>query len=261
MSDANSDMTVTILGSGTCVPSLKRSSCSALVKTGSAKILLDCGPGTMRRLLRAGCSIHDITHLLLSHFHPDHSSELVPFLFATKYPDRHSRSRPLTLVAGKGLRLFFRGLKAVYGKWIDIGKQLNPVIEMDTAGVETLRLDDFLLTSMPMTHNEESVAYRLEDPQGRSVVYSGDTDYTENLVALARHADLFICESALPDSLHAKGHLTPSLAGKMAARAEVRKLVLTHFYPECDQADVAAECRSTYDGPLMLAEDLMEIAV
>jgi ribonuclease BN (tRNA processing enzyme) len=47
----------------------------------------------------------------------------------------------------------------------------------------------------------------------------------------------------------------------MAAKAEVRKLVLTHFYPECDQADVAAECRSTYDGPLMLAEDLMEIAV
>jgi ribonuclease BN (tRNA processing enzyme) len=254
-------MTVTILGSGTCVPSLKRSSCSALIKTGSAKILLDCGPGTMRRLLRSGCSIHDITHLLLSHFHPDHSSELVPLLFATKYPDRHSRSRPLALVAGKGLHAFFGGLKAVYGKWIDIGKQLYPVIEMDTAGVDTLRLDDLLLTSMPMTHNEESVAFRLEDPQGRSVVYSGDTDYTENLVALARRADLFICESALPDSLQAKGHLTPSLAGKTAAKAEVRKLVLTHFYPECDQADVAAECRSTYDGPLLLAEDLMEIKV
>jgi ribonuclease BN (tRNA processing enzyme) len=215
----------------------------------------------MRRLLEAGHRIHDITHLLLSHFHPDHSSELVPFLFATKYPDRHSRSQPLTLIAGKGLHPFFRGLKAVYGKWIDIGRQLNPVVEMDTAGVDTLRLDDFILTSVPAAHNQESVAYRLENQKGRSLVYSGDTDYTETLVALARGADLFICESALPDSLYAKGHLTPSLAGKMATHAEVRKLVLTHFYPECDQADVAAECRKTYDGPLLLAEDLMEIEV
>jgi ribonuclease BN (tRNA processing enzyme) len=112
-----------------------------------------------------------------------------------------------------------------------------------------------------MAHNDESIAYRVEERNHRSVVYSGDTDYTENLVALARNADLLICESAFPDSLHAKGHLTPSLAGKMAAKAAVRKLVLTHFYPECDQADVAAECRKTYTGPLLLAEDLMTIEV
>ena len=47
----------------------------------------------------------------------------------------------------------------------------------------------------------------------------------------------------------------------MAARASVRRLVLTHFYPECDQADIAAECRKTYAGPLLLAADLMEITV
>jgi ribonuclease BN (tRNA processing enzyme) len=47
----------------------------------------------------------------------------------------------------------------------------------------------------------------------------------------------------------------------MAAKAGVRKLMLTHFYPECDRADIAAECRKTYDGPLVLAEDLMEITV
>lgn len=254
-------MTVTILGSGTCVPSLVRSSCSAMIKTGKARILLDCGPGTMRRLLEAGSSIHEVTHLFLSHFHPDHSSELVPFLFSTKYPDRGPRSEPLTIVAGKGFLNFFDGLKNVYGNWIDIGEQLEAVVEMDTAGLETRPFDDFKLFSMPMAHNDESIAYRVEDRSNRSVVYSGDTDYTENLVELARNADLLICESALPDSLPAKGHLTPSLAGKMAARASVRRLVLTHFYPECDQADIAAECRKTYAGPLLLAEDLMEITV
>jgi ribonuclease BN (tRNA processing enzyme) len=261
MNNRHSDMTVTILGSGTCVPSLARSASSALIKTGNARILVDCGPGTMHRLLEAGCSIHDVTHLFLTHFHPDHSSELVPFLFATKYPDRHSRARALTLAAGKGFLKFFEGLKTVYGTWIDIGQQLKPVIEMGAAGVETRRMDCFHLTSVPVAHNEESIAYRVDDLKGHSLVYSGDTDYTENLVALARHADLFICESALPDSLHAKGHLTPSLAGKMAAKAGVRKLILTHFYPECDRADIAAECRRTYDGPLVLAEDLMEIKI
>jgi ribonuclease BN (tRNA processing enzyme) len=72
---------------------------------------------------------------------------------------------------------------------------------------------------------------------------------------------LLICESALPDALKVPGHLTPSLAGKIAAEARVGKLVLTHFYPECDYEDMAGQCRRTYGGPLVLAEDLMEIDV
>ncbi len=91
MIDPASKMVVTILGSGTCVPSLKRSSCSVLVETGEKKLLFDIGPGTMRRLLEADTTIFDISYLFLSHFHPDHSGELVPFLFSTKYPDRARR--------------------------------------------------------------------------------------------------------------------------------------------------------------------------
>ena len=261
MEPAKSNMIVTILGSGTCVPSLVRSSCAALVTVGRSRILLDCGPGTMRRLLEAGLRIHNVTHLFISHFHPDHTSELVPFLFATKYPDRHARREPLTIVAGRGFLDFFNGLKKVYGSWIDIGDQLGSMVELDTSAADKHEFDDFNLTSMPMAHNEESLAYRVEKTDRGAVVYSGDTDYTENLVELARNAELLICESALPDSQHAAGHLTPSLAGKIAARAGVGKLVLTHFYPQCDQADIAAECRKAYDGPLLLAEDLMEIKV
>ena len=55
--------------------------------------------------------------------------------------------------------------------------------------------------------------------------------------------------------------LTPSLAGEIATQANVRKLVLTHFYPECDHVDIEMECRKTYTGPLVLAEDLMQIEV
>ena len=54
-------------------------------------------------------------------------------------------------------------------------------------------------------------------------------------------------------------HLTPSLAGEIATRANVKKLILTHFYPDCENANIEKECRKTYNGPLVLAEDLMTI--
>ena len=65
----------------------------------------------------------------------------------------------------------------------------------------------------------------------------------------------------MPDDLKVDGHLTPSLAGDIATRANVKKLVLTHLYPECDTKDIEKECRRTYQGPLVLAEDLMRFNV
>ena len=104
-------MRVTILGSGTCVPRLERSSAAVLVESGPHKLLIDAGPGTMRRLLEAGRTIFDITHLLITHFHPDHSAELVPMLFATKYPDVQRRQTPLVIMGGQGLGRFYRKLQ------------------------------------------------------------------------------------------------------------------------------------------------------
>ena len=117
----------------------------------------------------------------------------------------------------------------------------------------------FHLQSAPVAHNPESLAYRVTGSDGRSVVYSGDTDYSENLIGLAENADVLVCESAFPDERKVDGHLTPSLAGEIATRAGVRKLVLTHFYPECDAVDIEAQCRKTYAGPLFLATDLMRV--
>jgi len=252
-------LSVTILGSGTCVPSLKRSSCSALMRTGGNLLLFDSGVGTMRRLLEAGVEIFDVSFIFYSHFHPDHTGELAPFLFSNKYPDGSRRKKPLTLVAGNGFLKFYKNLKLVYGHWIELDTNLLNIIELDTTNYDKRRFDNFKVESIPVEHNPESIAYRITGSDGISVVYSGDTDFSDNLVMLSKDADLLICESALPDELKVKGHLTPSLAGEIAKRANVRKLVLTHFYPECDQADVEKECRKTYAGPLVLAEDLMKI--
>jgi ribonuclease BN (tRNA processing enzyme) len=250
---------LTILGSGTCVPSLKRSSSAALLQLPAAQVLIDAGPGTLRRILEAGTHIHDISHIFLTHFHPDHSAELVPFLFSSKYPAGNARQRPLTLVAGKGLERFYHGLKGVYGHWIELGAGMIDIIELDNSSRDQRRFSLFTVESMPVNHCEESLAYRFITPDHYTVVFSGDTDFSENLVHLAREADLMVCEAALPDELKVSGHLTPSLSGTIATRAGVKKLVLTHFYPECEDADIEAECRRTYAGPLVLATDLLKL--
>lgn len=259
LTEKRAQLSITILGSGTCVPSLKRSACAVCVDTGGSKILLDCGPGTMRRLLESGTTIFDITHIFLSHFHPDHTSELVPLLFATKYPDNNRRKTPLTVLGGKGFRPFFQGLKKVYGEWIDLPPGVLDILALEADTEKTLEFTDFHLTAAPVNHRPESLAYRITAAGGRTLVYSGDTDMSENLVALAQGTDLLICESAFPDELKVPGHLTPSQAGDIATRAKVRRLTLTHFYPECDQADLSRQCRRTYAGPLVLAEDLMTL--
>ena len=252
---------VTILGSGTCVPSLRRSACAVLVEIDDTKLLFDSGPGTMHRLLRAGVEIFDIDVIFYSHFHPDHTGELVPFIFANKYPDSGRRKKPLAVMGGKGFLGFAHGLKTVYGDWMALPEGMLNLVEIDNTGPERRRFPSFTLETMSMKHREESIGYRVTDPGGKSIIYSGDTDANENLVTLATGADLLICESAMPDESKVPGHLTPSLAGDMAARARVNMLVLTHLYPECDRVDLTAQCRRTYQGPLLIAEDLMRLEI
>ncbi|MDY6793423.1 MAG: MBL fold metallo-hydrolase [Thermodesulfobacteriota bacterium] len=255
----STEITVTILGSGTCVPSLKRSACSVLLDINGSKLLFDSGPGTMRRLLETGTTISDISFIFYSHLHPDHTGELVNFLFATKYPDENSRTIPLTIIAGHGFSTFYKKLKNIYGNWIELSPGLLTILELDNTSPDSIGFDHFTVKSIPVEHTEESIAYRVNTVRGKSVVYSGDTDFNENLITLAKKADLLICESAMPDELKVTGHLTPSLSGEIATRANVGKLVLTHFYPECDHTDIKKQCRKTWSGPLVLAEDLMNI--
>ena len=252
---------ITILGSGTCVPSLKRSSPSVFMETGGENILLDLGAGTMRRLLEAGATISGITHLFFTHLHPDHTGEFVSFLFATKYPETYRRRTPFFVAGGMGMKDFYLRLRGVYGQWIELEPGMMNLMEVDQKRPDLLHFDSFDLYTLPMEHIESSVGFRIVTSDGISIAYTGDTDFCENAVTIARDADIFICESALPDELKVPGHLTPSLAGEIAKRARVKQLVLTHFYPECDSVDIEAQCRRTYGGPLILARDLMQMEV
>jgi ribonuclease BN (tRNA processing enzyme) len=212
---------ITILGSGTCVPSLVRNPCSFLMQTRGHNLLFDCGPGTMRRLLEIGVSIFDISHIFFSHFHPDHIGELASFLFALKYPSPPpSRKHDLTIVAGQGFHSFFERLKTVYGDWIVLPAKHFSVIELNTQKADRHVFPAFTVSSMPVAHRPESLAYRIVDPMAKHWSTPETAMFATVWPTIAADADLMICESAFPDDQKVDGHLTPALAGKIAQAAK-----------------------------------------
>jgi ribonuclease BN (tRNA processing enzyme) len=254
-------MEVTILGSGTAVPLAERASPSVAILIEDQFLLLDIGPGTVRQLAIAGLHHEDIDSIGISHFHPDHTADLIHLIFATRYPPILNKRKPFTIIGPKGFNRFLELLKRPYGDWLDLPDGLMKIEELNTGGKDKKEFDNFALLSAPLDHTPQSLGLRVEDNSGRVVVYSGDTGYCEAIVDLARGADLLILESSFPDGEEIAGHLTPSQAGSIATRSGVKRLLLTHFYPECLKSDIETQCRKTYQGELILPVDLMSLSV
>jgi len=252
-------MDVIILGSGTCVPSLRRAGPAACVRADGYTILIDSSSGTLRQLVRAGIDYSDVDMILYTHLHPDHVGEFVPFVFATKYAPGYKRDKPVLVLAAEGFRKFHQGLKAAFGEWVEPLPGKLDITEIPVTMKTAMQFPPLTISTIPVSHTPQSLAYRLEDSSGSSVVFSGDTDYCEELIEIAAGADMLVSECAAPENGKIPGHLTPSEAGRIAAEARVKKLILTHFYPECDRQDMITPCRREYDGPVILAEDFMHL--
>ena len=246
-----------IVGSGTGIPSLRRGSPGLLLISESSKVLIDSGSGTLRRMLEVGITYHDVDLLLYTHIHPDHISDLVPILFACKYSDL-PREKNLLCVGGAGFKHFFNKLKKVYGSWIEAQSYHLTIKEISQ---KPLSFRDLTIFAKPMAHLPESVGYRIEFNDGKSVAISGDTDYCKNIIDLASEVDLLVLECSFPDEKKVEGHLTPSMAGKIGLESRCKRLLLIHLYPICDQFDILKECRQIYQGDVILGEDLMRIKI
>lgn len=247
-------MKVTIIGSGTMVPSNERNSSGVLLEYANTCSMVDLGYGSMHNLLKKGLSYHDIDRIYFTHNHPDHICDLVPFLFASRYP-KDPRKKDLEIIAGPGFKRFFDTLMQAYKSWLIPTTYKVEIVEQDE---ETKSYGGLIVTSRKVKHIELSRGYRFEFSNGKSLVISGDTDYCDGIISLGMETDLMIMECSMPDEMKLKGHLTPSECGKLAQKANCRKLCLTHFYPVCDQKNVRAKCLAEYSGELFLAEDLME---
>jgi ribonuclease BN (tRNA processing enzyme) len=251
-------MEISVIGSGTGVPSFRRGSPGMVIRIGTSTLLLDSGSGTLQRMLRANIDFKEVDYLLYSHFHPDHTADFVPFLFASNYGSDEKRTGELTVIGPKGMHHFYEGLKAVYGRWIEPQDYTLNLMEI---GEEESTFPDFSLQGFYMLHSESSIGFRLTGRDEKAVAYSGDTDFCANLIALGRDVDLLILECSFPDSRKVEGHLTPSLAGRVAREAGCKRLLLTHLYPPCDDEDIVMVVKDQFSGEVILAEDLMKIVL
>ncbi len=245
-------MRVTILGSGTAIPNPDRFPAGHLVEDGDARILVDLGPGVLRRAAQAGLTLDTLDAVLLTHYHTDHCADLAALLFALRNP-RYAGRAPLTVLGAPDLLALVGHLTAAW-RWLEPRDYELRLCEIapGTHDVAGLRVDAFAIE-----HTAASLGYRITGSNGAIAAFSGDAIACDALIPLAHDADLFICDSAFPTADPGPGHMTPTEAGRAAARAHARRLCLTHFYPECDGHDLLAEARAEFAGPIVLAEDLL----
>jgi ribonuclease BN (tRNA processing enzyme) len=249
-------MHVTVLGSGTAVPSSERASPGYLVQVANEHLLLDGGTGTLHQLVRAGMTLDALDRVLYTHYHPDHVGDFPHLLFALRSPEI-GRQRPLWVGGPPGLKRHYHLVGELYGSWVS---NLPFPLDLHELRTGTVNFGPWRLGARSVPHTDTSLAYRIDAGEG-SLVYSGDTDYSGDLIDLARGADLLILECAYPENQKVRGHLTPSLAGEMAAEAGVKRLLLTHFYPACAGQDLLTPCQKQFSGEILLARDLMRLTV
>jgi ribonuclease BN (tRNA processing enzyme) len=244
-------MTVTVLGSGTCIPVPARSAPGYLVRFGQTPILVDAGPGALARLAAAGVSYRELATVLVSHLHPDHTLDLVTLFQANAATPGFHRTLPLALVG-------CRGLSSLLSRLFEIYDGIRPeeyALDIREIGAETAQYPPgWTLTTGLSGHAPGSLCFRFEY-RGRILAYSGDASTRGSLATVARGAHLLLCECSLPDGWPVEDHLSAGDVGKIAREAGVDHVVLTHLYPPSQDADVVAQVRRRYDGEVTLAYD------
>ena len=250
-------MRVTILGAGTAIPAERHSPAGLYVQAGREHVLLDAGPGTLQRLHAARVPWQELDRIFITHFHLDHCLDLASILFALRIPGLR-RTKPLAVYGPRGLRRLYRRLNAAFQGWL---APRGFAVTFKEVGETTLRLPGYAVAVRRMRHYDTgAVGYRLT-AGGRSLAYSGDTDYCRSVVELGRLAHVLVLECSMTDERKADGHLSPGECGRIADEAGCRRLVLTHFYPVFRNYDIRGRVRRRFRGPLTLARDFTTLTL
>lgn len=276
------ELSVRVLGSGG--PDLTgRASASYLVSAGGKSLLVDCGGGAFQRFGEAGATLESLEGVLFTHFHIDHTADFPALMKAGVFS---LRVRPLYVAGPTGNTLFpstegfLQGLfNQEHGAYpymsdlIGFGSARTFPLVFDAfdhrpgkAPVHEIPVKGFKVTAMAVTHGPvPALAYRVE-AEGKSVVFSGDTSaVTPNLARLAKGADLLVAHHAVPQDageIARALHMTPERIGEVAEEAGVKKVLLSHRMGRTLGREAESEgwIRKHYKGPLLWAEDLMEVA-
>jgi ribonuclease Z len=272
---------VVLLGTGGGpVVNLEQYGASTLVEAGGQRFLFDCGRGATLRLVQAGVPVGSITRVFLTHLHSDHVVQLSDLLL-TGWAGG-GRAVPIEIWGPVGTRAMMEHLQQAFAFDIQMRRDIDEHLPADGIRVVThevgtdsivfaeggLTVTAFLVDHGPV---KPAFGYRV-DYQGRSVVLSGDTRVSENLVRHAQGADVLVHEVIDPQALRDRPdhpseaivekivahHTTPQQAGEVFRRVAPRLAVYSHA-PRNER--ILAQTRTTYSGPLQGPEDLLTILI
>jgi len=252
---------LTILGSGTSVPHPQRAASAYWLQTAQGSLMLDMSAAAVHRMAQEGLDWPNLDAVWMSHFHLDHLGGLAPFLFGIRHAAQaQERRRPLNIFGGQGLEKLFRAIDEAGN--FKLFKQKFPVQFREVEpGASFQILPNLQARTLKTQHTRESLALRLEDERGVSIVYTSDTDYAEDLCAFARGAHLLLMECSFVRDKPVDTHLELSEAMQIAARARPQKVLLTHLYPEWDGVDLVEEAGKLWDGETIAATDGLRLKI
>ena len=274
------NLKVTLLGTGVPRPVMERFGPSILVEAGKEKLLFDCGRGATMRLLQLKAPFADLTALFLTHLHSDHIVGISDFYLTGWIL---GRSTPLRVWGPAGTTEMMSHLEQAYQFDIHVRRDVDEMLPAQGVVVVAKDIEQGVLyqsgglkvTAFTVDHSpiKPAFGYRI-DYGGHSVVLSGDTRYSENLIHFAQGADVLIHEVIDPEAFRAGNttfnpertqkiiahHTTAEQAGTIFSQVKPRLAVYSHIVPP-NATNLVGQTRKTYSGPLEVGEDLMSIEI
>ena len=279
---------VTLLGTGVPYPSIERFGAATLVEANGQFFLFDCGRGATQRLLQQKVQLGKVNKLFLTHLHSDHVVG-IPDLWLTGGLAMNfaRRTAPLEVWGPNGTIQMTEGLKIAYSWDIQIRKRESGNSDTSASLVGhninegiVYNQDGIKITALLVRHSDlidSALGYRI-DYNGRSVVLSGDTRYSENVIKNSKNVDLLVHELAYAGEEAMRNpmvkkiisyHTTPLEAGKIFSLTNPKLAVFSHIaLPEIaaglravNAEEILSLVRKQYSGRVEMGEDLMTIEV
>ena len=239
---------VTLLGTGVGIPQPGRSQAAILMEN-DLPLLFDCGAGTLLRLDQMGASLEAIDTVVLSHLHLDHVHDLLALANG-----RYLSGLPwLTIYGPSGTREWFELLLSAYPNLEKMEFEVQELRPMDS-----FSLKGFDIFAEEARHSVTALAYRLEGDD-RVIVYSGDTEPSARVAALADGSDLLIHECSFPEPFDVTNHTTPLKLGHVLRNQDLKRVVLTHLYPQAEghEDEMAQQVIELSGAPTIVGWDMM----
>lgn len=234
-----------LLGTGTCQIEYERRASSVLLELDGMLILFDCGHGIVQRLLDVGIKHNEINHVVLSHFHPDHVSDLVPLLHAGAWTQRNPRTTDLQIYGPVGAQNLIDGLMKVFGPNSLQKPTYNIVVHELTGEQFSIGPYSFESVSLPPAGNR---GLRFEW-NGRRYAITGDSHFHDEEVAFLKEVDLAIIDS---------GHLQDEEIVQLATASQAKTIVCSHLYRELNAEHLQERAEHAgYKGTMLVGRDLM----